>query len=126
MRKSVNKVTILTFLLLLAIAGCTKKDYREKYTGDFFFTTKGKVFSLSDTTIDYYGSITNGPDEHGITFHYMPGYTMELAVTESGELSKIGFGGLGGHLSGKFDGHDYVTINIYQDNGFDYTITGTR
>jgi hypothetical protein len=93
-----NKRNILLFLVLITSFSCEKVpfDYRNKYIGDYNFTTYYTEWSWAtgmytyDTT-EYNGKTVYGTTKELLKIDYQNNKEIELFITRNGELYSIEF-----------------------------------
>ncbi len=102
--------TILIIIVLTFTFGCKKNiDYRDKYTGNFNFSTQEDIGYQGgdtihyDTSFYYSGKITKGTNESEIRIYYRENGWADAVVGEDGTVSKSASSGLGIGFSGKFE-----------------------
>ncbi len=110
------KIIRLLLFAMIFLIGCEKisTDYRNKYTGNWFFSTEKIKFSGIDNntsfsehdTVFYTGKI-GCTAKNGINIRYTESDSITLSINESGEI----FGFPTQYCSGEFKG--ITEINLY-------------
>lgn len=123
---------VLLFIGIIALTnfGCEKKlfNYRNKYVGDWYFTTNHQSASggqfLIDTTY-FKGSIQYDDSRKKLLVKYNEGEQVSVDINKSGYFTSVSTGS----ASGKFQSADQVLFSIKWGEGNTYelhTINGVK
>ena len=134
-----KKGLIITVLTIIAIGfvSCEKPDYREKWVGDWEFSTRSEYWEfdvgvLRDTTYYYLGKISRGNASEQLNITYMENCSMDLSVDENGKILKFSGEGINNAIrkaNGQFEEIDNIYIYLElggMGGGSKYTINGTK
>ena len=112
MKKSRLHWVHIILLIIISVQCNKKKDYREEYTGNYNFTVVLSPIdtTLADTTIHYSGQISMGTGTNDVYINYMPNYTINVWLSESGSLLKPQWESLSWLFTGKFESMNKVTF----------------
>ncbi len=128
--KNIGKIFLIILSLFLFIHCEKKKDYREKYLGNFEFTVEISLINTMDTlhtdsTVVYNGEIVSGSGSDNITINFLPDLRINAILSESGGISKDPNSGLGWGVGGDFKSTDEVSFNVFLPVTY-YRVHGTR
>ena len=101
MKKITTTLTLIVAILLL-FSGC-KKDFSDKYVGDWKFISKMHASYEQyeiDTTYYYLGKITHGDSDYNLCIQYMDNCGIFVNVDKYGQLT--------GNVSNSSSGYNYI------------------